>query len=165
MICENCGYDLGEGFGICPSCGEKYADKTSEVKNKKAGRFKFFRKYTLYKVKSSIITSSVIFYVATFVYIGYALKQSDYIFIDAACCLLFGVLINFSQSRVLSIISLFYSVSSLFISCYYFTRIAGYMVIIASILGIYGTFKFKKLWEEYKINPVAYCEKYQKQDI
>lgn len=165
MICKNCGFESDKDSEVCTSCGMKNVGIKIQTSKEKVGRLVFFRKYSMYKVKSSIITSSVIFYISALVYVGLALKQSNYILIDAFFCMIFGVLINILQSRVVSVISLLYSITSLGISCYYFTRISGYIVIIASISGIYGTFKFKKLWDEYKLNPDTYCKKYQKQHV
>lgn len=108
-------------------------------------RILYLHKYCLPKTKSAIITSAVFFYIASFVNLMFVDDEKGFLF-NSVGWLIFGLLIHFLQSRLASFLSLIFVIVGMGFDFYYFGRITGYLLVIASLAGIYGTGKFKKNW-------------------
>lgn len=179
MFCHVCGKELAEGTSFCTGCGtsltaqdaqqptvfpEAAQQPVPEPEYDKKGRVipnplrapagltkkEFFASYS--KTKSNIVSAAVIGYIAAGATLLLCVITGFYplILLDVGILLATSLLVQLIQSRVCAIVLLAYSA---FNTIYYLAttgQFSGWLIIIAGIFAVIGTFAFHKEWKAYR---------------
>lgn len=113
-------------------------------------RGEFFREFTTNK--SNVKCAAILGYISAGITLIMIIAGSldAYSLIDVAALVLLSVLIQTVQSRVCAILYLCYAVYNTIAGLVLNGQFAGWLIIIAGICGVIGTFGFHKDWKRYK---------------
>lgn len=164
MICKHCGYDVPEGIEFCTACGEPMPKKTNEntaeetssreEERKLLSQKEFAKDYVPYYVRLSIHTGALLSYLLAAVYISIGLlfgqfQSQTILFVVFVLLAVFSAGFQIKKSIVFALIT---TVLAVFFTIYCLTVLHEFTAIwiCSGVLGVYGTFHYNKLWNNYR---------------
>ncbi len=119
-------------------------------------RNQFLKTEEMKPIKKQIISCAVICYVLAVISIAanYFLN-GELNLLDPIILVVFGLLIQFLQSRVAAILLTVYAVCNVVYMTISMGQPAGWWVLVVAVYALIYTFKFQKAWKEYKKSPEA----------
>lgn len=167
MICKHCGYDVMSGIDYCTNCGEPMPKPKKEEEDIAPSAEKvipdltkkeFQKQYLPYSARLAIHAGAIMSYLYSALYLIPALLYiilgeavaADIIFAVAAIVLgIFTFGFHAKKSSVCAV--LITAVSIVFsVYCMVAFKQITFIWVFAGIMACYGTFKYNKLWKDYK---------------
>ena len=103
------------------------------------------------KLNSDVNSCAIVCYICGVISIAIAAGTGNWFaLIDVALVVAAGVFIQVAVSRIASIVLLLYSIASCILAVISTGKPAGYLLIIAGVYAIKGTFALHKAWKNYQ---------------
>lgn len=173
MICPKCGTPAEDpNASFCSVCGSPLAETTparpaeqpvhgaenAAQQNNPAmppaglTRSEFYKEYAPKAARSNIIAAGVLSYIsaALTLVLAFAIMFNPFVLVDFAIVLGLGLGVHIGKSRVCAILLMAYAVYNTIFFLVTSGNFAGWLILIAGLCAILGTFSFAKAWEEYK---------------
>lgn len=169
MFCTNCGKQVADTATQCPYCNEPLEAKaapaapaapTAPVQStptRPVGLTKkdFFKQ--CFSQKGTVIGAAVLCYVSAVVTFGssFISGAGAWALIDVAVLLGLGLAVHLARSRVCAIVLTCYGLYNVIFMLITTGMIGGWLVLVAGVLAIFGTFAFAKQWKAYQTETAA----------
>ena len=120
------------------------------MENEKMSKDEFAKLPALKKMKNNIKSAGIICYACAAITLGSsAFISGGMAWLDIAILIVLGLLIQFKNSFVASIILLAYSIFNCVMGIVLYGMPAGWLIIIAGAYAVYATSKLNKAYKEY----------------
>lgn len=177
MRCNHCGTQFEETIPSCPNCGAPansplpggqefylqnplYDQVPPYDYSHKLSKKEFFKHPNLKKVAVKIRSSAIgLYFCAAISLIVLLLTDNFTSLLDVGIVLGLGLGVHLAQSRVCAILVCIYSVINMLVLTFSSGTLGGWLILLASISAVLGTFSFQNAWAEYKrtsILPAAF---------
>ncbi|MCI9438379.1 MAG: hypothetical protein HFH85_14655 [Lachnospiraceae bacterium] len=161
MKCVGCGTELAEGALICAHCGR--AVQTEDVVRQKAAsgqltKKEFYELAGMKSIRGNIKGCAIVLYVCAGITILAAVVLQGFLsasLIDGILLLGLGLWLQFGKSRVCAIITFLYGLLGTGLTLVQTGRVQGWWIPLAGVWAITYTFKFYKLWNQYRKSGVV----------
>ncbi len=154
MFCANCGNQIEDGASICPGCGRIIDGNPSPSGYQEPGlkRMDFYKHPNVNAVRKQLRGCGIAMYILAVIncilYVVFG-NIIDAVFLP----LLFiglGLGIHLGQSRVCAIVLTAYGVFNVIVTSMQTGSLSGWIFPLIGVYGIIYTFKFHKVWKQYK---------------
>lgn len=179
MQCKSCGMQIPDNSITCPNCGaqvaqdnqnQQYYNQSNQYSNPyneqpgnnpysevneygkelKKQRKEFFRSYICDTPRRLVIAAAVLYFVSAAITFITALLLNPLTILDAILLVTLGVLVLVLKSRVVASLGLAYSLINTIFQFIMLRVFGGWLIIIASILAVIGTFMLHSNWAKYQ---------------
>lgn len=164
MYCTGCGAELEEGALLCKSCGKVLSSADVAKERAESGNLtkkEFYKLPGMKACRGNIRACAIVLYfcagmtiVASFLLDSVVMASV----IDGVVLLALGLWLQFGKSRICAILTLCYGLFNTITVALQSGQIQGWLIPLAGVWAVSYTFKFHKLWGQYKKSGVLPLE-------